>query len=295
MIAIVTTCYNVAPWIWKSATSALMQDIDGIRLYLVEDKSTDGTLQICRNIQDAYGSGRVRLIENPENVGAGMGRRIGIGAALEDGADWILTLDGDDWLEKDYIRSLWERAEATGADIVAGGVFVHTDEKEHDGSYKAFCYGSSVHEGAERVTYHWGNEIIFLNNKLVRASLYKDVPYCTRRYVEDTPVVVKLHFLARKVAFAPVVGYHYRLNPGSLTHTVTPLKDALYKALCLLDLMDFFESQGEDGKYFLENLPLAGQLSTELSTIKATATNESIAPYLEDWQDFTLRLIKRMV
>lgn len=236
MISIVITAYNVEKWIEQAVRSALEQTYKDLEVVVVEDCPTDGTGEILAKLQEEYPE-KLRIIKNEKNVGAGMSRRIGITAAK---GERFLLLDGDDWIDPDFIEHLYEKYVDTGADIVSGGITV----RKEDGSYEATCYGEFVNIGAEKVTAHFQERIVFMNNKLINKELHELVPYCKRRYIEDTPTIAPMLYLANKVAYTNHAGYHYRMRSSSLTHNSSTFKHQLYVTLCSYDMADFFKDKG---------------------------------------------------
>ena len=85
-ISIIITAYNVKDYIEKAIESAINQTYKDIEIIVVNDCSTDNTKQLIEKYD-------VKLINNKENVGAGLSRRIGIKYAT---GDYILLLDADD-------------------------------------------------------------------------------------------------------------------------------------------------------------------------------------------------------
>ena len=131
MVSIVITAYNVEKWIKECVASACRQTHRNIEILVVEDCSTDSTREILHGIADA----RVTVLCNKENIGAGASRRRGIEAA---NGEYILLLDGDDWLEEDFIATLYKKAVETGAEIVSGGIKIIHD----NGAWEACSYGN---------------------------------------------------------------------------------------------------------------------------------------------------------
>ena len=274
--SIVITAYNVEKTIALAVASALQQTAP-CEVIVVADKPTDNTLDELKQFGD-----EIMVVENEKNVGAGLSRRIGIEHAT---GEYVLLLDGDDYLDKDFIRQLLVMADMTDADIVSGGVRILNE----DGSWDATSYGTCLTEGREKVTKFWGERIVFMNNKIIRRSLYDKVPYCDRRYIEDTPVIIPIMFYANKVAYVDNIGYTYVMRKGSLTHTADKLKDVIYKGLCWLDLVDFFN---EHDKGMFDAMPIKQYLSNIIGTLNTMEiTKEAIAPYKEQWDEFMLRLM----
>lgn len=274
-VSIVITAYNVAEYIAKSIQSALQAD----EVIVVVDCPTDNTLEEAKKVK----SKKVRIIENEQNVGAGLSRRRGIAEAR---GEYVMLLDGDDYIEEGYIAALWKRAEETGADIVSSGVKI----LNADGSWKAESYGNCVTEGNAKVARFWGERIVFMNNKIIRRSLYDLVPYSHRRYIEDTPTIIPILWYANKVEYVDNIGYVYVMRQGSLTHTTNAVKDVIYKGLCWLDLLDFFNEK--DPSVF-GAVNIKGFVKNIIQVLNNThISEEDIAPYKEEWAEFSRRLLQ---
>ena len=283
MVSIVITAYNVGEYIEQAIMSVLEQTHSNIECIIVEDCSKDNTLDIIETIK-AHDK-RVRLLRNEQNIGAGASRRRGIEAAT---GDYILLLDGDDWIEKDFIESLYRCAVENDADIVSGGIKVIYP----DGSCEAGSYGNCITEGSDKIERFWGEKIVFMNNKLIRRKLHETIPYCTRRFIEDTPTIIKQLYLANKVAYTDNMGYNYRMRHDSLTHKATKFKYALFRAICAEELISFFE---EHDKEYLKRIPLGHSYASLVShIIGMSPQKETIQEYTDEWIEFTTALLKRM-
>lgn len=282
-VSIIITAYNVGEYIKTAVLSALNQTFKNLEVVVVIDKPTDNTLDVLMDIADKTKDKRLRLIQNEENVGTGLSRRIGLQNSI---GKYTLLLDGDDWLEPDFIESLYNKAVETKADIVSGGIVV----RRENGAYDATSYGECETFGTDKVLKFWGERIVFMNNKLIERHLHDLIPYCHRRYIEDTPVIVPQLHLANKVVYVDNIGYNYRMREGSLTHESNAFKNALYRALCWFDLIEFFNN---NGKEMFKVLDFRRNLNKELKILQSIdITNEMIKPYLVDWLEYSRRLLK---
>ena len=259
MISIVTTAYNVAPFIEQCLTSCINQTYSDIEVIVVLDCPTDNTAQIVRAM--AKRDKRIQVVSNDSNMGAGMSRRIGINSAK---GEYVLLLDGDDYLAENFVEDLVRRTEETDADIVSGGVTIF---EEQSGRFKAETFGLKASVGMQRFQDYGAGHIIFLNNKLVRRRLYEQVPYCSRRYCEDTPVVIPLLYLCNMVAYCNNAGYFYRQHDDSLCHHTDPFRQNLYKGLCALDCIRFFADKEDEYK----NLVPPSQMLQHVFALKTLA------------------------
>lgn len=280
-ISIVITAYNVEKYINACIDSVVAQRAENDEIIVVNDKSTDKTLDLLKEYGD-----HIKVINNNENVGPGMSRRIGIEAAE---GEYVLLLDGDDYLKPKFLDALYDEAERTDADVVSGGITI----LHPDGTWNATSYGNTMTEGIDKVARFWGERIVFMNNKIIRRSLYDRVPYCTRRYIEDTPTIIPILHYANKVAYVDHVGYVYRMNEKSLTHTASKIKDVIYKGICWAELVEFF---GEKNPELFKVVDLAGYARNLVEAINSINWNEEdITPYKEDYILFTQKLLSHII
>lgn len=96
-VTILMPTYNVAPYVREAVESVLKQSFSDFRLLVVDDASTDGTLDVVRAINDP----RIRIEAFPNNVG--LADNLNRGLELIDTA-LVARMDGDDiaepwWLE----------------------------------------------------------------------------------------------------------------------------------------------------------------------------------------------------
>lgn len=102
LVSIVVPVYNVAPCLAKCLDSIRCQSYSNWELILVDDGSTDGSGNIC----DEYlrKDDRISVAHIP-NGGVSHARNMGINLAQ---GEWITFVDGDDWVDEDYLEKLYE-------------------------------------------------------------------------------------------------------------------------------------------------------------------------------------------
>lgn len=92
LVSIIMPAYNTVSYIKSSIASVLSQTYEDWELIVVDDGSTDGTVEAVEGIQD----GRVRLLRNSSRSGAAESRNR---ALREMRGRWVAFLDSDDeWL-----------------------------------------------------------------------------------------------------------------------------------------------------------------------------------------------------
>lgn len=101
-VSIIIPCYNNAPHLPKCIESVLSQSFTDFELLLLNDGSTDATLSICEDFQKK--DARIK-VHSHENKGVSYTRNQGIAMAR---GEFIMFVDGDDWIENDMIEVLME-------------------------------------------------------------------------------------------------------------------------------------------------------------------------------------------
>jgi glycosyltransferase involved in cell wall biosynthesis len=113
-ISFVIPAYNSASTIKETLDSVLNGNFEyGDEIIVVNDGSTDNTLEVLKKFE--Y---KIKIIENPENIGCPASRNVGISAAKY---DLIFSLDADNILEKEMVNKLKESLIKNRADIVSFG------------------------------------------------------------------------------------------------------------------------------------------------------------------------------
>ncbi len=120
-IAVVLPVHNEAGVV-GSVVARIPRSIDGIPLtpLVVDDGSTDSTGAIAR----AAGA---LVLRHVTNLGVGAATRTGFAAALDLGADLIVTMDADDQHDPSDIESLVRPAIDKKLDVVIGNRLIHPE------------------------------------------------------------------------------------------------------------------------------------------------------------------------
>jgi len=84
---------------------------------VVDDGSPDGTADVARQLQTAYGRDKVVLRERSGKLGLGTAYLEGLGAAT---GPWVVLMDADMSHDPRYLRALIDAQREAGADVVTG-------------------------------------------------------------------------------------------------------------------------------------------------------------------------------
>ena len=233
-VSIIVPVYNIENYIRVCVESILAQTYASLELILVDDGSKDNSGILC----DEYAviDPRVKVIHK-ENGGVSSARNAGLRQAK---GDWIMHVDGDDWIEPDMIESLIEAAKATEADLVFSDFIKYGPNAGNNQlpSWNSDKIDSMSRYIAYVMTTIWGS--------IAKRSLYIDhslkspegISYC-----EDFHLIVRLCHYAKKIANVHRPFYHYRYRPTSIMSNMSR-KTELDEQWVYQDTIRFFKEQG---------------------------------------------------
>jgi succinoglycan biosynthesis protein ExoO len=112
--SVIIPAYNVSGIIGRAIRSAAAQTLSPLEILVIDDCSTDGTVEVVRALGREIPS--LCLLSTPANGGPSAARNVGLRVAK---ADWIALLDADDAWKPGRLQRLSEVACATSADFVA--------------------------------------------------------------------------------------------------------------------------------------------------------------------------------
>lgn len=105
LVTIIIPCYNQAQYLEETVLSALDSDYTPLEVIIINDGSTDESPEIAQRLAENHD--KVSYISQ-KNQGVGIARNTGIKASS---GKYILPLDGDDLISKDYIKKAVEALE----------------------------------------------------------------------------------------------------------------------------------------------------------------------------------------
>ncbi len=92
-VSVIIPCYNCEQTVHRAAKSVYDQTIRPAEVILIDDASSDSTLNCLLALKDQYGSSWLKVIQLSENGGPSVARNIGWDAASQ---PYIAFLDADD-------------------------------------------------------------------------------------------------------------------------------------------------------------------------------------------------------
>lgn len=214
-ISVVMPAYNADKYIEEAIDSVLEQTFVDWELIIVNDGSTDKTLSIIQRY--SLIDKRIKYYSIPNSGSARIPRLFAISHAS---GDRIVALDADDYLEKESLQIVFNRALSSQADIVVQRLVLQ-EEGRKDIYLPALDYNiSQVLTGKEACTSILLKWTFGMNGALIKKELYHSLIASTKKenYMNSDEVDSRrLCLLASKVAFCEAT-YYFRQHSDSISH-----------------------------------------------------------------------------
>lgn len=221
LISVIIPVYNVSVYLRQCLDSVINQSYSQLEIILVNDGSTDDSLEICEEYQAL--DPRIKLI-NQKNIGLSGARNTGIDCAQ---GNYILFVDSDDWIDLETCQLLVDNVKRTNADVV---LFSYVKEFSNHSEEKFILDGDlifreeesrNIHrriiglyeeelahpENADSIVTAWGklyktdlikrNEIYFIDCKLIGTEDMLFNTYCFK-YVKTLSNIHRCLYHYRK-------------------------------------------------------------------------------------------------
>ena len=239
-ISIIIPNYNNERFITKCLYSVINQDYPNIEIIVVDDGSTDKSVDIIRKFIDAHQKNKILLVCQ-NNLNASIARNNGMSIAT---GDYVLFLDSDDILECDVLSKMTKKKEKNDVDLLIGGYYLINANDKRIGE-KSFVKKEKVAD----VMGEFG-DLVHINpvpsNKLFDLRVIKEnnLQWGNVRIGQDLNFYLKYLSLCKRVLLTEEYIYSYRINGKSMSRTFD------WRILDIVnafgDIKDFYFKNGND-------------------------------------------------
>lgn len=212
-VSVVIPVYNSEKYVEKCIQSVMAQTLPDLEIIIINDGSTDESGRILRELTQK--DSRIVLLEQA-NQGVAAARNQGVEKAT---GKYITFVDGDDYLQEDYIELMYNLAEKETLDMVICGLtYVDEGGKELNrvipGVYKRL-------ENEE-----WTFRVSAVCSHLYRRELWEryDVKFQSGERGEDMPVSLFFAAICSRINTLPECGYYYVQHASSAIHNFKGLE-----------------------------------------------------------------------
>ena len=113
MFSVIIPAYNSETFIKRAVNSVLKQTLQNFEILIIDDKSSDGTVQLAQDM--ASKDNRIRVFLQDTNGGPAVSRNVGIDNAK---GEWIAILDADDAYKPERLEKMLKVAEDGNYDLL---------------------------------------------------------------------------------------------------------------------------------------------------------------------------------
>ncbi len=240
-ISVVVPFHNNEDLLGDCLRSIAAQTLGRLEVIMVDDGSTDGSVEVARRQADA--DPRFILIRVP-NGGPGWARNRGVEQAT---GEFLAFVDADDMLPSHACELMLHTLEASGSDFVSGGVerigpAGVTRSGMHARAIKARRIGTHIRRSPELF---WD---VSVWNKLFRRSFWdaSQMRYPEVMAWEDLQAMTRAHVLARAVDVIPDPIYYWRERGQgalSITQSRTDISNFRDRISALLNIDSFLRER----------------------------------------------------
>ncbi|MGL5384032.1 MAG: glycosyltransferase family 2 protein [Culicoidibacterales bacterium] len=208
-VSIIVVAYNIEKYIDKCLESIMNQTVTNIEIIVVNDGSTDSTLEIIQ--EKASQDNRIKIIDK-QNAGTNEARKSGLSVAK---GEYLLFVDGDDWLEVEALDVLYNKAKSNDFDIVCYNAYWSWDDKRKEQSTFSDLLSEDHLENLflSRIL----PSLCFKFIKKNYIDIYEIEFASNISYAEDLATVASLFMYKPKVGFEKSNLYNYYQRNDSIT------------------------------------------------------------------------------
>ncbi|EKQ55550.1 MULTISPECIES: glycosyltransferase family 2 protein [unclassified Clostridium] len=251
-VSVIVPVYKVRDRILRTLECLKAQTLKEFEVLFIDDGSPDNSSEFAHNyLKDSH---VIYRIIKKENGGVSSARNLGIEEAV---GEYIQFLDSDDYIDKDMLKDLYNKAIETNSDIVyTGYVYEEADGTKILDNIEGLAEG--VLSGKEAVIkYIYGISYTPIMAGIFKRSLLIDnnIKFNTnRKFAEDIAFAVKAYCHSQKVYCCKKIYFHYVKWEGSAMNSMS------------LDYLDVYYSNLEILEYIKENF---NYLEVEKSLIES--------------------------
>lgn len=217
-VSIIVPIYNIESCISYCVESLVNQDYKNKEIILVDDGSTDKSLEKCNIFSDKYDC--IKVVHKL-NGGLSSARNAGLDVAT---GDYIIFIDGDDYFQYGAIATLVEIAERTGADVIQFGYEEVLGYDKYKTIKKIKICDGPLQIETDRHTYYenlytLGGVAASACTKFMRLNLVQRLRFKEGIFHEDEQFTTRLLAICNSMVYVnDFLPYKYVMRDGSIIH-----------------------------------------------------------------------------
>lgn len=221
LLSVIIPVYNVEKYLEKCVKSVINQTFQDMEIIVVNDGSTDSSLDICKKMASV--DSRIILIDK-KNGGLSDARNVGLDIAK---GQYIAFLDSDDYLCESAYETMLGSAIKDDLDIVVGYPIITYEDGKCEHTAKRRKVEESIVSGEEYLV-SCVNEASMLwpvQFSVYKHDLIKDLKFKKGVLHEDMLWTPQAFLKAKRVKCLDYEFYYYLMRSQSITHTANKYKN----------------------------------------------------------------------
>jgi glycosyltransferase involved in cell wall biosynthesis len=206
-ISVIIPVYNGEKYLDRCISSILSQTFKEFECLVVNDCSTDNSLEVCNTFKKA--DSRIKVYHKEYNGGTAQARKTGVSYA---NAEYIIFVDQDDWIESTMLEELYTKIRLERYDMVYCDFY---DEYPQKTIYRKQDTRDQDNIELIKEIIAWDNFLPVIWNKLVKAEIYQKVDFPKITYSEDRAIMVQVLYFCNKIGYINKGLYHWCHIPKS--------------------------------------------------------------------------------
>lgn len=245
LFSVILPTYNRGHCIGEMIDSILKQDFKNYELIVIDDGSTDGTVEM---LKERYGGAEIRIISQ-ENGGVSSARNLGMSLAR---GEYITFVDSDDYLLDGFFRDIYENILQYKADV-----YVYTGRcKKGDKISKVPLFWGDWGYGNGETVCKDGEEFVkdfcllggnsWACAKVIKSSTIRENDLKFEKdisYGEDMLFNLQAYLKSEKIVAIPKEYYVYQISEEGLS------RESLSAKKKVLDLLSAYKKLEKHSKY----------------------------------------------
>ncbi|MFR3697762.1 MAG: glycosyltransferase family 2 protein [Coprococcus sp.] len=237
-VSIIVPVYKVEKFLERCVESIIKQTYQNIEIILIDDESPDECPKMCDQYE--IKDNRIKVIHK-KNGGLSDARNAGLDIAS---GEYIAFVDSDDWIESDFIETLYMNAEREKADIsVVGYQLIWEDGRirrfSRDEEYYVFDRENAIRELLKQQKFQ-----CMVCQKMYRKQIFETIRFPVGKIYEDVAIGLSTFLKAERVVVSGKVKYNYFQRSDSIVNAKFD-KRKLFFLECCNKIIDYSDSQNK--------------------------------------------------
>ena len=218
-MTVIIPVYNTAPYLYRCLNSVINQRLRELEILVVNDGSTDNSLQILEEF--AGKDARIKII-NQKNQGPSVARNTGLECAT---GEYVTFLDSDDWFDPIMCYNMYRKALREKSDIVMC-TLTCIDSQTGQEVPDPYCNEIFLPQKYFRQAFSVKDILpdflslpVFACSKVYRRAFLEQhrLRFIPHTFMEDNPFFFESFLHAERISALYARFYYYRINRSAST------------------------------------------------------------------------------